>query len=97
MKNRNIVWMAILPALACIALLGVNAFGLTPPPDGGYPGFNTAEGQNALFSLTTGTYNTAIGALSLRSLTDGSFCTGIGAGALFVNTATRPLVVQRFY
>jgi hypothetical protein len=25
-----------------------------PPPDGGYPGGNTAEGQNALFSLTSG-------------------------------------------
>jgi hypothetical protein len=27
---------------------------VVPPPDGGYPNFNTAEGQNALFSLTTG-------------------------------------------
>jgi len=27
---------------------------VTPEPDGGYPGFNTAEGDNALFSLTTG-------------------------------------------
>jgi len=72
---------------ACLAF-SQTARAVVPPPDGGYPGFNTAEGQNALFSLTTGTYNTAIGALSLRSLTDGSFCTGIGAGALFVNTAT---------
>jgi hypothetical protein len=32
-----------------------------PPPDGGYPNFNTAEGQNALFSLTTGVANTAVG------------------------------------
>ena len=25
---------------------------VTPAPDGGYPGGNTAEGDNALFSLT---------------------------------------------
>lgn len=34
---------------------------VVPPPDGGYPGFNTAEGQNALSGLTTGIGNTAIG------------------------------------
>jgi hypothetical protein len=27
---------------------------VVPPPDGGYPGGNTAEGTNALLSLTTG-------------------------------------------
>jgi len=31
-----------------------SARAVVPPPDGGYPGFNTAEGQNALFNLTTG-------------------------------------------
>jgi len=30
-----------------------------PPPDGGYPSLNTAEGENALFKLTTGMLNTA--------------------------------------
>ena len=38
-----------------------------PPPGGGYPGANTAEGQDALLSLTTGGYNTAIGFESLRT------------------------------
>ena len=38
---------------------------VSPPPDGGYPGGNTAEGQSALLSLTSGTFNTAIGFLSL--------------------------------
>ena len=27
---------------------------VVPPPDGGYPGFTTAEGTNALKNLTTG-------------------------------------------
>jgi Chaperone of endosialidase len=58
----------------------------SPAPDGGYPGGNTAEGQNALFSLTTGTFNTAVGWLSLVSLTTGSFNTGVGAGTLVLNT-----------
>jgi trimeric autotransporter adhesin len=61
------------------------AQGVLPPPDGGYPGFNTAEGQNALFSLTTGTVNTAVGWFSLFSNTDGSFNTAVGAGTLLFN------------
>jgi hypothetical protein len=60
---------------------------VSPPPDGGYPGGNTAEGQAALFSLTSGTFNTAAGFLSLRTVTEGNFNTGLGAGALFANTA----------
>jgi hypothetical protein len=51
------------------------------------PGFNTADGQNALASLTTGSANTAVGWFSLFSDTDGSFNTGVGAGALLFNTA----------
>jgi hypothetical protein len=56
-------------------------------PDGGYPGGNTAEGQNALFSLTTGGYNTAVGFFSLRSIAIGQFNTAVGAGTLLANTA----------
>jgi hypothetical protein len=48
-------------SLACFAGFAPIAFGVTPPPDGGYPNKNTAEGQDALFSLTFGTANTANG------------------------------------
>ena len=75
-----------LVALACFGLLPTTR-AVIPSPDGGYPGGNTAEGQNALLSLTTGGFNTAVGYLSLGSGTTGSFNTGIGAGALLANTA----------
>jgi hypothetical protein len=58
---------------------------VNPPPDGGYVGGNTAEGQNALLSLTTGAYNTAVGLFSLESNTEGQFNTAVGAGALLAN------------
>jgi Chaperone of endosialidase len=61
------------------------ARGVLPAPDGGYLNFNTAEGQNALFSLTTGVANTAVGWFSLRNNTEGSFNTAVGAAALLSN------------
>jgi trimeric autotransporter adhesin len=75
-------------ALLCLALLST-AQAVIPPPDGGYPGFNTAEGDKALFSLTTGTGNTAVGWFSLFSNTDGSFNTGVGAGTLLFNVGNQ--------
>ena len=71
-------------ALLCFALLPW-AQAVVPPPDGGYPGFNTAEGQKALFGLTTGVANTAVGWFSLFSNTDGSYNTSVGAGTLLFN------------
>jgi hypothetical protein len=73
-------------ALLCCAIAVPQTHAVVPAPDGGYPGGNTAEGQNALFSLTTGGYNTALGFASLRSDTSGGFNTAVGAGALFANT-----------
>ena len=58
---------------------------VVPAPDGGYPGGNTAEGENALLSLTTGGYNTAAGFYALASNTVGSNNTALGAGTLFFN------------
>ena len=72
--------------LTCFALLS-KMQAVSPPPDGGYAGGNTAEGQNALLSLTTGTYNTAIGLYSLLIDSTGNFNTGVGAGTLLLNTA----------
>jgi len=72
--------------LGCFAVLP-RLHAVSPPPDGGYPGGNTAEGQNALLSLTSGTYNTAVGLFSLLSTTTNSFNTGIGAGTLLSNVA----------
>ncbi len=66
--------------------LAQQAQAVVPAPDGGYPGANTAEGQSALGSLTTGTYNTAVGFFSLRSNTEGNLNTGLGAGTLLLNT-----------
>jgi hypothetical protein len=72
-------------AFLCLTLGAPKAQAVVPPPDGGYPNFNTAEGQNALLSLTTGAANTAVGWFSLFSNTEGSFNTATGAGALLFN------------
>lgn len=78
----NIVHLAF--ALTAFASFGLTASvrAVIPPPDGGYSGGNTAEGQDALFNLNSGTYNTAVGYLSLNATTRGNFNTAIGAGTL---------------
>ena len=76
-------------AFVFLSAAGPKAQAVVPPPDGGYPGFNTAEGQKALFSLTTGVANTAIGWFSLFSNTDGSFNTGVGTGTLLFNVGNQ--------
>ena len=84
MNPRNLIPILIL--IACL-VLSPKAQAVSPAPDGGYPGGNTAEGRSALLSLTTGTYNTALGLFSLRSNATGNFNTATGVGALFLNTA----------
>ena len=74
--------------VTCFAPLR-RAQGVVPPPDGGYPGFTTAEGTQALFSLSTGSANTAVGWRSLFSDTEGSFNTATGAGTLLLNTSSQ--------
>jgi Chaperone of endosialidase len=68
-------------SLTCF-VLSATVLGVDPPPDGGYPNNNTAEGQDALFSLSTGLDNTAIGFQALFNNTFGSANTAIGSSVL---------------
>jgi uncharacterized coiled-coil protein SlyX len=80
MKNRNIMFTILLgPGFLALCPM---AQAVVPAPDGGYPGFNTAEGQNALFSRTTGVWNTALGAFSLFGDTTGTGNTAVGINGL---------------
>src|SRR5437016_2663669 len=72
-------------ALSSLALCEL-AQAVSPPPDGGYPANNTAEGDFALFSLTTGGSNTANGYAALYNNTTGSGNTANGDSALGANT-----------
>src|SRR5947207_11372399 len=82
----------VLIALAFTFALSPVARAVDPPPDGGYPNQNTAEGDGALASLTTGAGNTAVGFQALFSDTSGGSGgnqagnTAIGYDALFSNT-----------
>src|SRR5437763_7590113 len=81
MKNQSKLLMAILPVLACFALLpGAQAI----CTEGCGSNFNTFEGENALIN-NTGAGNTAFGWGSLSANTDGPFNTAVGGGALIFN------------
>jgi hypothetical protein len=90
---RGFLLIPLALALGWLVLSPV-ARAVDPAPDGGYPGENTAEGDDALFSLTTGLQNTAIGFQALYSNTTGISNTATGDEALtdnttgFENTAT---------
>ena len=71
--------------LVCLGLSPA-ARAVLPAPDGGYPNNTTAEGEDALFSLTTGTNNTALGFNALFSDTTGEHNTANGSQALYSNT-----------
>lgn len=90
-------------SLILVSLLNGFAFlqpaqAVIPSPDGGYPGFNTAEGKDALFSLTpNGAANTAIGFHALYSNTTGDSNTAIGADALVNNQTGRSNTATGFH
>jgi hypothetical protein len=86
-KLRNSIYglLPIAVTLVCFGLLP-NAQAVDPPPDGGYPGGNTAEGTDALFTLTTGVSNTGLGFKALYHDTTDDGNTATGREALFSNT-----------
>jgi len=79
--------LIFVPLALMAALLLQKAGAVTPAPDGGYPGANTAEGDGALQSLTSGVSNTAVGFDALFSNTTGTNNTAAGIGALGSNTS----------
>ena len=84
MKDRNVIFAAVLSALVCFSLL----LKAQAAPDLALPGFNTADGDHALFSVTAGVANSAFGWYALSANTDGSFNTAVGAGALDLNNGS---------
>src|SRR5438046_383085 len=75
-----------LTLISALAAFLPTARAVDPPPDGGYPGANTAEGDFALSSLTTGEDNTALGFKALAANTTGGQNTATGERALRSNT-----------
>jgi trimeric autotransporter adhesin len=71
--------------LACFALLP-SARALVTDPDETFANFNTAAGQSALASVTSGTFDTAYGAFSLNLVKTTSNNTAVGTNALRFNT-----------
>jgi hypothetical protein len=65
-RIRSFLLIPLALALAWLAL-SRTAQAVDPPPDGGYLNQNTAEGEDALFSLTTGFGNAAVGYHALPS------------------------------
>ena len=70
-KNITILPILIALTLGCFAFSPA-ALAVTPAPDGGYRNQNTAEDDDAVFSLTTGAANRAMGFDVLDSNTTGS-------------------------
>ena len=95
--KHSIIGLSLFRAFRLVAILIGFAFNGTEPaaratlpppaPDGGYPGDNTAEGDDALTALTTGTFNVAIGFNALTNNSTGGENTACGAGALNNNTS----------
>ena len=72
--------------IGCLAL-SPKTLALDPPPDGGYPNGNTAEGEDALFRHVTGGDNVAVGYQALYNGTTGFQNTAIGSQALYNNSS----------
>jgi hypothetical protein len=73
----------------CLSIIGFKVQAVSPAPDGGYTGWNTAEGSDALFhvNVAAGTFNTAVGGHALYGDTTGQANTAVGAFALATNSS----------
>jgi Chaperone of endosialidase len=78
--------LLLIPLVVACFALSWTAQAVTPAPDGGYSNENTAEGTNALFSVTSGDHNTATGFESLFSNTTGVANTATGHNTLGSNS-----------
>ncbi|PYK34446.1 MAG: hypothetical protein DME54_08575, partial [Verrucomicrobia bacterium] len=95
-KLKTTTLLVIPLVLACFALLPraqaaeQPALLPAPPPDGGYAGFNTAEGFQALLNVNTatGVFNSAFGAKALQADTTGAHNTALGGQALLHNNGS---------
>jgi trimeric autotransporter adhesin len=87
------MFTTVLSALVCFGLCQQVQSATDTPDPGPLTASNTADGQSALGTLTTGLYNSAFGFLSLLSNTDANFNTGVGAGVLLVSTASENAAV----
>jgi hypothetical protein len=82
--KTNSLYLGLIFLFTCVVFLpGTQA--ITPPPDGCYPNFTTAEGCSALNSLTTGAGNSGFGWYALFSDSNGGYNTAVGGGALALN------------
>src|SRR5205823_14364443 len=86
MKTNITYTMLAAVGLACLAFPSPTR-AVNPPPDGGYSGSNTAEGDFALSALTAGFGNTAVGYQALNKDTGGSYNTATGLEALRDNVS----------
>src|SRR6476646_3648673 len=82
LRNGSLVLVLALALLA----VSPTTQALSPPPDGGYPNGNTAEGDSALANITMGFENTAIGFQALSTDTIGFRNTAVGSDALSNST-----------
>jgi hypothetical protein len=80
--NRSPLQLGVLLTVLAWFAVSPTARAVNPAPDGGYANGNTAEGTDALFSLTDGADNTAVGNLAPYNTTakDHKHLVGIGPG-----------------
>ena len=84
--------LAFLLIFGALSFVTLTARAVLPPPDGGYANDNTAEGQDALFSLTSGFNNTAVGFFALYDNTTGYYNTAVNGSCRPAPTPPAPLI-----